>query len=29
MLWIGRDFSTGLENLCQLAETTAPVPEPV
>jgi hypothetical protein len=29
MLWIGRDFSAGLENLRKLAETTAPVPEPV
>jgi hypothetical protein len=28
MLWIGRDFSTGLENLRGLAETTAPVSEP-
>ncbi|MGA3170647.1 MAG: SRPBCC family protein [Chthoniobacteraceae bacterium] len=29
MWWIGRDFSTGLANLRKLAETTAPVPEPV
>jgi len=29
MWWIGRDFSTGLQNLRRLAETTAPVPEPV
>jgi hypothetical protein len=30
MLWIGRDFSAGLEGLRKLAETTAaPVPEPV
>jgi len=28
MLWIGRDFSAGLENLRRLAETTAPVLEP-
>jgi len=28
-VWIGRDFDTGLENLRKLAETTAPVPEPV
>jgi len=29
MWWIGRDFTTGLENLRKLAETTAPVLEPV
>jgi hypothetical protein len=29
MWWIGRDFATGLENLRKLAETTAPVLEPV
>lgn len=27
MVWMGRDFSAGLENLRALAETTAPVPE--
>ena len=29
MLWIGHDFSAGLENLRRLAETTAPVLEAV
>jgi len=29
MLWIGRDFSAGLDGLRLLAETTAPAPEPV
>jgi hypothetical protein len=29
MWWIGRDFAAGLENLRKLAETTAPVLEPV
>jgi hypothetical protein len=29
MFWIGRDFSAGLENLRRLAETTAPIYEPV
>ncbi|HEX4085103.1 MAG TPA: SRPBCC family protein [Chthoniobacteraceae bacterium] len=29
MVWLGHDFSTGLENLRKLAETTAPVLEPV
>jgi len=30
MMWlIGRDFAIGLDNLQNLAETTAPVPEPV
>ena len=28
MFWIGRDFAAGLENLRDLAETTAPVLEP-
>jgi hypothetical protein len=29
-MWrIGRDFAAGLENLRKLAETTAPIPEPV